>query len=358
MGSSLSSESNDRASAAVGPTQIGDASLPTIPTRVASLVRLKGIDSRRHRIASVSMVRWKIWLGAVGCIGLVPIVTSLAACGGMQPAGTGSPLPFTPTSADSYAGRVLADAVIPPGARATTTVNSDFLKQPFQTVGTEGLVDIHGFYVIDELPDAVQTYITTHLPQGASLAGTGVLGGPNGVAHGIEVSLPTSGANENYAELVYEIVSDGTGSSEFRVDAQVIWVANRSADELAPAGAAVDVTGFSQTSLASASSGPVTIKLTSAEADRLRTVANSLPIAPPPSCMEDALLYKVDFQISTSQSLEFDGYECESTVLVSNNHIALSPLNDAGCHLLAAVVSVLPNGQGDATRSALANLCH
>jgi hypothetical protein len=304
------------------------------------------------------MVRWKIRLGAVGRIGLVAIVTSLAACGGMQPAGTSSPLPSTPTSADSYAQRVLAEAVIPPGARATTAVNSDFLKQPFQTASTDGLVDIHGIYVIDELPEAVQSYITTHLPQGASLAGTGMLGGPTGVAHGIEVSLPTSGANENYAELVYEIVADGTGSSEFRVDAQVIWVPNRSADELAPSGAAVDVTGFSQTSLATGSSGPVTIKLTGAQADTLRTVANSLPLAPPPSCMEDSLLYKIDFQMGISQSLELDGYECESTVLVSNNGKALPPLNDAGCHLLAAVVSVLPNGQGDATRSALANLCH
>ena len=304
------------------------------------------------------MVRWKVRLGAVGRIGLVAIVTSLAACGGMQPAGTSSPLPSTPTSADSYAQRVLAEAVIPPGARATAAVNSDFLKQPFQTVGTDGLVDIHGIYVIDELPEAVQSYITTHLPQGASLAGTGMLGGPPGVAHGIEISLPTSGANENYAELVYEIVANGTGSSEFRVDAQVIWVPNRSADELAPSGAAVGVTGFSQTSLATASSGPVTIKLTGTQADTLRTVANSLPLAPPPSCMADALLYKIDFQMGISQSLELDGYECESTVLVSNNGKALSPVNDAGCHLLAAVVRVLPNGQGDATRSALANLCH
>jgi hypothetical protein len=59
-----------------------------------------------------------------------------------------------------------------------------------------------------------------------------------------------------------------------------------------------------------------------------------------------------------SQSLELDGYECESTVLVSNNGKALSPLNDAGCHVLAAVVGILPNGQGDATRSASADLCH
>src|ERR1700692_3540989 len=163
----------------MGP-HVGTRRYPLFRTRVASLMRLKGIDSRRHRLAAVSMVRWKIWLGAVGHIGLVAIVANLAACGGMQPAGTTPSLPPTPTSADSYAQRVLADAVIPPGARATTTVNSDFLKQPFQTVGTDGLVDIHGIYVIDELPDAVQSYITTHLPQGASLAGTGVLGGPNG----------------------------------------------------------------------------------------------------------------------------------------------------------------------------------
>jgi hypothetical protein len=254
---------------------------------------------------------------------------------------------------------VLGEAPIPTGARATDVLHSDFLKQPFQSVMTDGLVDIHRIYVIDQQPEVVQSYITSHLPKGATVVGTGTLGSPTGVAHGIEISIPTSGPNENYAELIYEVVSDGDHSSEFRVDAQVIWVPDRSAEELAPSDATVEVTGFSQTSLANASAGPVTIKLTSTQSETIRTVANSLPLAPQPSCMEDSLLYRIDFHPSTfpKQSFELDGYECTATVLVSSNGKVLSPLNDAGCHLLAAVVGLLPEGQADGTRSASAALC-
>ena len=307
------------------------------------------------------MVRWKVHSGVVEHLGIIAAVGILSACGGLQAAGLAKPStsPSAATSADSYAQQVLAEAIIPPGAHTTNALHSDFLKRPFQTVATDGLIDIHRTYAIDELPEAVQSYITTHLPQGASVTGTGTLGSPTGSALGIEVSIPTSGPNENYAELIYEIVSDGARSSEFRVDAQVIWVPDRSADELAPADATVEVTGFSQTSLANASSGPVAVKLTRAQADTLRTVANSLPLAPPPACMENSLLYKIEFRVNTppNQSFELDGYECTATVLVSKNGKALSPLNDAGCHLLATVVSLLPKGQADGTRSASAGLC-
>jgi hypothetical protein len=306
------------------------------------------------------MVRWKIPPGVAGRIGVVAVVAILAACGGTQPpSGTTSTLASSPTSADTYAQQVLAEAIVPPGAHATTAVHSDFLKEPFEKVGADGLIDVSRIYVIDELPGAVLSYVTTHLPQGARTTGTTTLGSRTGEAYGIAVSMPTSGANENYAELLYTVVADGAASSEFRVDAQVIWVPNRSADELAPAGVTVEVTGFSQTSVMNESSGPVTIKLTSAQADALRTIANSLPLAPLPSCVEDSLLYKVDFHPSAfpNQSFELDGYECVATVLVTSNGKALSPLNDAGCHLLATVVSLLPKGQADGTRSALALLC-
>ena len=284
-------------------------------------------------------------------------VAILAACGGTHPSSTTSAL-SSPTSGDAFAQRVLAEAPVPPSARSTAAFHSDFLKQPFQTVGVGGLIDLHQTYAIDEPPPAVQAYITAHLPQGAKLDGTGTLGSPAGEAHGIELSFPTSGANENYAELLYEIVSYGAGSSEFRIDAQVVWVPNRSAYELAPADAAVAVTGFSQTPLMNPSSGPVTVELSSAQAGSLTAVANSLPLAPMPGCMENALLYTIEFRPSSSnQVFELDGYECTATVLVSSNGKAMSPLNDAGCRLLRAVVSLLPKGRAEGTRTASASLC-
>jgi hypothetical protein len=300
-------------------------------------------------------------LPAITRIGFVALAVILVACGGAQPVAPSQAfaMPSPSTAANAYAQKVLSQAVIPPGARAISTSHSDFLKEPFETVATEGLIDVHSIYVVDELPGAVLTYITTHIPQGALLVGTGTLGSPNGDAHGIDISIPRSGPNENYAELVYEVASYQDRSSELRVDAQVVWVPNRSDDELVPSGATVEVTGFAQTSAANDSSGPVTIKLTPAQAESLTIVANSLPLAPPPACMENPLLYKVVFRPSAppSGSFELDGYDCPKTVFVSKNGIALFPLNDAGCRLLAAVVSVLPEGQGAGTRSALTGSC-
>ena len=305
------------------------------------------------------MIRWHKRSSVPGWLGLATVV-ALAACGGTHSSLATSALSSTPISGDTYALQVLGEAPIPTGARATDVVHSDFLKEPFQSIRANGLIDIHRIYVIDQQPGAVESYITSHLPKGATLAGTGTLGSPTGVANGIEISMPTSGPNENYAELIYEVVSAANQSAEFRVDAQVIWVNDRSADELAPSDAAVEVTGFSQTSLANLSSGPVTINLTQAQADSIRAAANSLPLSPQPVCMEDSLLYRVNFRPSAfpNQTFELDGYECAATVLVSSNGKALSPLNDAGCHLLAEVVSLFPKGQADGTRGASSALCH
>jgi hypothetical protein len=76
--------------------------------------------------------------------------------------------------------------------------------------------------------------------------------------------------------------------------------------------------------------------------------------------MEDSLLYRVVFHPSAfpSQTFELDGYECQATVLVSSNGKGLSPLNDAGCHLLATVVSLFSMGQANGTTGASAALCH
>lgn len=287
------------------------------------------------------------------------VVALVAACGALPTGspGASSPASSPPADAGSYAQQVLAAAIIPPGARSTTTVDSDFLKQAFETPGMEDLIDIHALYAIEELPNAVETFVKTHVPSGAKATGTGTLGSPQGSADGIEVSMPTSGPNENFAQLVYVIVADGANSTEFRIDAQVVWVPNRSAAELAPSNAVVELTGFTQTSLANPSSGPVAIELSGAQANALETVVNSLPLAPHPFCMEDALLYRIVFRpaAASSQSFELDGYECVRTVLVLQDGKELSPLSDASCYLLRAVIDLLPAGKADATRSASAD---
>jgi len=281
----------------------------------------------------------------------------VAACASPQPAGS-LVLPSAASSpsaaATTFAQQVLDAAVLPPGARVTHNFASDLLKRPFETPLVASLVDLYLLYAVDELPNSVKVFLTSHLPPGASVSTIGTAGDPHGSVDGFTVSMPTSGPNANYAALVYEVAAYGQNATEFRVDAQVIWVANRPREETVPAGGIVEVTGFAQTPLMNRSSGPVTVQLTGAQAAALRFVADSLPLGPDSVCAEDALLYRIDFRPSPGSPAPFEmnGYECGYSVQVSRNGQALAPLNDAGCMLLNEVIGLLPAGSAAGTRSA------
>jgi len=307
-------------------------------------------SERRDRRASIARAPaghgW--WRGVL----LARLLLALAACSTAHP----SPQ-ATATAAQAYARQVLTEASLPPGAHLSNTVDSNLLKQPFSSIGARGLIDLHQIYVVTELPNQVECFIRANLRHGSSLSESGMVGGPQGSATGLVVSLSTSGPNEYFAQLVYEIAPAGPSASEVRVDAQVVWGPHRSPQELVSANGVVDVTGFSQTSLANNSSGPVTVELNYAQANTLTTIANSLPLAPPPSCMEDSLLYRIVFRATpgSPNTFELDGYQCGSTILVTKNGQKLAPLNDASCSLLRAVVKVLATDTAHGTRNASAD---
>lgn len=304
------------------------------------------------------MVRCRSWV-VLGVLATLLV----AACASPQPAGSlvlPSAASSPPAAATTFAQQVLDAAVLPPGARVTHTFASDLLKRPFETPAVASLVDLYLLYAVDELPNSVKVFLTSHLPPGASVSTIGTAGDPHGSVDGFTVSMPTSGPNENYAALVYEVAAYEQNATEFRVDAQVIWVANRPREETVPAGGIVEVTGFAQTPLMNPSSGPVTVQLNGAQAAALRSVADSLPLGPDSVCAEDALLYRIDFRPSPGSPapFEMDGYECGYSVQVSKSGQALAPLNDAGCLLLNEVISLLPAGSAAGTRSASGSCSH
>jgi len=251
-----------------------------------------------------------------------------------------------------FAHRVLGEASIPPDARSTSTVVSPWLEHPLETPGSGGLIDLHRQYLIARLPGAVESYIEAHLPDGTKVTSTGSSGGPAGTAIGLVVSLPISGPNEYLAQLAYDVAPAGTHAAELRVDAQTVWLPNRSAEELAPAQGIVDVTGFSLVSLASGSSGPVTVQLSSTRATGLRAVLNSLPLGPAVGCHEDPLLYEIAVRSTTggASSFEANGYACGAMVLVTEHGRRKSPLHDAHCSLLHTVIDLLPAQMANGTR--------
>ncbi len=262
-------------------------------------------------------------------------------------------------AAESFAHRVLGEASVPPGARATDTVVCDLLQGPMDIPGAFSdahLIDLHRLYLVDDSTSAVEAYIRSHLPDGAKVPEAGTSSGATGCsANDLTVSLPVSGPNQYLAQLGYDISPDGKGV-ELRVDADTIWMPNRSANELAPAKGIIEVTGFSQISLVMGSSGPVTVRLPSARAATLRRVINSLPLGPKVSCIANSLLYRIVVRPATGSapSFEVDGYACAAQVLVTRDGRSMLPLYDASCSLLHAVIKVLPAHEAKGTRLAQA----
>jgi hypothetical protein len=257
------------------------------------------------------------------------------------------------TTAEAFAHRVLAEASVPPGARLTTKDLSGSLGQPFETPGVLGVIDLHRLYLVNELPDTVESYVEGHLPEGGEVTETGSGWGPTGTTTGVEVSLPVSGPHEYLAKLVYEFALVGaTNETEIRVDSQTVWEPNRSAAEQAPAGGIVEVTGFSQISDMDPSSGPVMVQVNRTQAKALRAALNALPLGPPAGCMEDSLLYRITFRRAAGSGVSFeaDGWACIAAVVVTEHGREMSPLYDETCSLLRAVVAVLPTHQAEATR--------
>jgi hypothetical protein len=204
----------------------------------------------------------------------------------------------------------------------------------------------------------VESYIEAHLPRGAKVISTGNASIPAGTASGVVVSLPISGPNEYLAQLAYDLAPvAGTNDTELRVDAQTLWLPSRSAGELAPGGGIVEVTGFSRTSPADRSSGPVTVRLDSTQARRLRPVLDALPLGPPTmNCAENPLLYRIVFRpaAGAAPSFEADGWACPAMVVVTGHGRKTELLCDSDCSLLHAVVEVLPAHQSNGTRYASA----
>ena len=260
-------------------------------------------------------------------------------------------------SAKPFALSVLNEAVLPPHARLTTKDVSRSLGRPVETPGLGDLIDLHRLYLVNGLPDSVQSYVETHLLKGAKVITTMLGSGQTGATTGLVVSLSVAGPHAYLAQLAYEFASVASSNvTEIRVDSQTVWEPSRPPGELAPAGGVVEVTGYSRISAASSSSGPVTVQLSRAQAKALRAAVNALPLGPTASCMENSLLYRIVFRPEkrSASSFEVDGWSCVAGVGVTKHGRAMAPLYDATCSLLHAVAGVLPSNRAAATRHASA----
>ncbi len=272
----------------------------------------------------------------------VGVLASVLAISGTTMAAGSVQQPPKETAA-SFALRVLKQATIPPGARSTRKLLCGLLAHAASSIAISDLTDLHKLYLLAKSPDDVKSYVESHLRHGAKVTSSGNGGSPQCTEEDVEVSLPTSGSNEYFAQLIYSIAPVRSGS-ELRIDSETVWVPNRPAEEVAPTGGVMEVTGFSQSSAMEGSSGPVKVALGNPQAAAIRNVFNALPRAPRVLCTEDSVLFEITIRSKAGLPPFFtaDGDECGDTVFVTEHQETLPSLHDRNCSLLRAVAKLLP----------------
>jgi hypothetical protein len=310
---------------------------------------MTGCD-REHarRRAAVARVRT---VGVAVVVALLAAATLSSVAGVTSGSASGA---AKPTPAEAFAGRVLDEAILPPGVRVTTSAGSAPLEAPFETIDPEAAIDFHRYYFVDESPQAVETYLEAHVPSRSRLVVEGsITDTPDGDLPGIVYSIPVSGPHEVEAELDY-LSGTVAGGAVIRVDAETVWEPDRPRTERAPTHGVVEVTGFSRSSAMRGSSGPVTFVVPAARARSVLGVLNALPLGPKGICMEDALLFEITVRPSKEAppSFEAEGWQCPPEVEVTGHGRPMPALYDANCALLRAVVKVLLAHEAEATREA------
>lgn len=255
------------------------------------------------------------------------------------------------SSAAGFARWAFAEAPVPAGSKLTSSVPA-LLDQAMSRPGISGLMDLHRVYSSPDPPVAVMAVVLIRLPKGAKITATGSFGGNGGSGSGFVVSLPTSGPHEYLAQLVYSMVRRGGGST-IRIDAQSVWVPDRPAIETIPGSATVQLTGYAAISVARPSSGAVAVHLDASKSARLISALNRLSGAPPPNCMEDAVLYTIVLRVLHGAQYKVVGAECAATVEIALNGHRFAPLHDVGCSVLR-LVSEYVSRQASGTRQAAA----
>jgi hypothetical protein len=131
-------------------------------------------------------------------------------------------------------------------------------------------------------------------------------------------------------------------------------VVRRSAARV-PQGFLGRLTVFRFVSVASPSSGSVTVALSSTAEAHVTRVLNSLPTTKPAFCHENELLYILAFHPRSQRKplYRFQGWNCAAEVQVTLNGTTLPLLRDRSCSLLKVVKSLTPPS-ASGTRGAVA----
>jgi hypothetical protein len=239
-----------------------------------------------------------------------------------------------------YATSILDRAALPVGAEPSSRLPTA-LNDGAGVPANPALIDVNRTFVLSR-PVYLSVFVEAHAPRGATSAGNqrGDLGPKHLYETGYSLSLPSTNRHAAYVSLDYTVGAAASGQGELRVDVHVEWAPIHTVHM--PAGT-VTVTGYRESSYVNPPSGPVSIILTPAQADRLRSGLASLANAAPGGlCMEDAQLLTISVSPSQGRSPRWTASAgtCSGLDIESHPH-AVVPLDDA-CSLRRLVGAWLP----------------
>ena len=186
---------------------------------------------------------------AIGAIVVLATAATMAGCGTVTvPPGSGrsarldvatsalgipTPPPGSRGEADALADLLLSRLRLPAGTRQLPpTPVPRYLREPASVHADGTLLDDHRLFAVALPPRTLSDYLVARVPVGMTLLGTGRAYGP-GEPTTLDVSYQAVSvpAGIYWAQLVFTMVTDGSGGSLLRADAQVIWYPSRSAAE-------------------------------------------------------------------------------------------------------------------------------
>jgi hypothetical protein len=170
-------------------------------------------------------------------VGVLAVV-ALAGCGtatALLTAGhRGGPPPGTRADALRLARRLIAENVLPPGARGLPQrpIPLGLRQVGGQAIGVKSSVDVYRLFALPVSMRQAAAFLARHAPAGTRSGGTGQSGGPGGITE-MDVSyfLNRLAPGISSAGLTDTVVPARRGGSLLRIDAQVIWNPPRSAAE-------------------------------------------------------------------------------------------------------------------------------
>jgi len=147
-----------------------------------------------------------------------------------------TPGPTPKEAATALGQRMLARAVLPTGARPSTSAAPSVLRGPCELVPGK-FVLAHRVWTVPDDSDAVYQWLQAHPPSGFQSTGTCSSVKDPGVVQSRTVidGLLIDQENISEAELQFGIAKNGAGGTTVRADAVVGWTERRAGDEYVPA---------------------------------------------------------------------------------------------------------------------------